>query len=156
MGWSNSQACFAKADLSTWHLAQQSLCSFCLSFKLQPVPQYIPYRMCKEFGKHQVLNYCPFYLCGSREVVRFSGWNNDILNDVRMNSNLLKTSSFEVQVLLDTCSELHRTLRIKDPTRITSQISSLLDVFMISSSSKVEVGGYWYRFLRPFYDVLYI
>ena len=58
-----------------------------------------------------------------------------------MNSNLLKTSSFEVQILLDTCSELHKTQLIKDPTRITSQTSSLLDVFMISSSSKVEVAG---------------
>ncbi len=87
MGWSSSQACFAKADLSTWHLAQQSLCSFCLFLKLlcsfvffsnyDRFPQCIPSRMCKEFGKHQVLNCCPFYLCGSREVGRFSGWNND-------------------------------------------------------------------------------
>ncbi len=57
-----------------------------------------------------------------------------------MNSNLLKTPSFEVQVLLDTCSELHKTQLIKDPTRVTSQTSSLLDVFMILSSSKVEVA----------------
>ncbi len=35
--------------------------------------------MWKEFGKHQLLNCCPFYLCGSREVGRFSGWNNDKL-----------------------------------------------------------------------------
>ena len=32
-----SHACFAKADLSSWHLRQQSLRSFCLTFKLRPV-----------------------------------------------------------------------------------------------------------------------
>ncbi len=59
-----------------------------------------------------------------------------ILGD--MNCNLHKTSSYEAQVFLDTCSE-HMT---QDPTRITSQtISSLLDVIMISSSSKVKSSG---------------
>ena len=62
-----------------------------------------------------------------------------ILGD--MNCNLLKTSCYESKILLDTCSELHLTQLIKDPTRITSQTSSLLDVIMISSSSKVKIAG---------------
>ncbi|CAB3996972.1 Hypothetical predicted protein [Paramuricea clavata] len=59
-----------------------------------------------------------------------------ILGD--MNCNLLKTSCYESKILLDTCSELHLTQLIKDPTTIASQTSSLLDVIMISSSSKVK------------------
>ena len=39
------------------------------------------------------------------------------------------------------CSELHLTQLIKDPTRITPQTSSLLDIIMISSSSKVKKSG---------------
>ncbi|CAB4020826.1 Hypothetical predicted protein [Paramuricea clavata] len=62
-----------------------------------------------------------------------------ILGD--MNCNLLKTSCYESKILLDTCSELHLTQLIKDSTRITSQTSSLLDVIMISSSSKVKSSG---------------
>ena len=62
-----------------------------------------------------------------------------ILGD--MNCNLLKTSCYESKILLDTCSELHMTQLIKDPTRITSQTSSLLDGIMISSSSKVKSSG---------------
>ena len=59
-----------------------------------------------------------------------------ILGD--LNCNLLDPTSYEAKVLLDTCSELHLTQLIKDPTRITPQTSSLLDIIMISSSSKVK------------------
>jgi hypothetical protein len=65
----------------------------------------------------------------------------EIINLDDMNCNLLKTSCYESKILLDTCSELHLTQLIKDPTRITSQTSSLLDVIMISSSSKVKSSG---------------
>ena len=34
IGWSFSHACLAKADLSGWHLRQQSLCSFCFSWNI--------------------------------------------------------------------------------------------------------------------------
>ena len=47
----------------------------------------------------------------------------------------------KAEVLLDTCSELHLTQLIKDPTRITPQTTSLLDIIMISSSSKVKRSG---------------
>ena len=62
-----------------------------------------------------------------------------ILGD--LNCNLLNPTSYEAKVLLDTCSELHLTQLIKDPTRITPQTSSLLDIIMISSSSKVKKSG---------------
>ncbi len=55
-----------------------------------------------------------------------------------MNSNLLKTSSYEAQVLLDTCSELQKTQLFKDPSRITSQTCSLLDVIMISPHLRLK------------------
>ena len=44
-----------------------------------------------------------------------------------MNSNLLKTYSYEAQVLSD----------FNDPTRITSQTSSLIDVIIMISSSSI-------------------
>ena len=62
-----------------------------------------------------------------------------ILGD--LNCNLLNPTSYEAKVLLDTCSELHLTQLIKDPTRITPQTSSLLDIIMISSCSKVKKSG---------------
>ena len=58
-----------------------------------------------------------------------------------MNCNLLKTSYYEAKVFSDICSELHPKQLIKDPTRITSQTSSLLHVIMIWSSSRVKSSG---------------
>ncbi len=79
---SSSHACFAKADLSTWYSNRCVL--FVSVSNCDRFPQCIPSRKCKEFGIHQVLIYCPFYPSGSREVGRFSGWNNDRLSYLMM------------------------------------------------------------------------
>ena len=58
-----------------------------------------------------------------------------------LNCNLLNNSSVEAKVLLDTCNELNLSQIIKEPTRITAQTRSLLDVKMITPLSKFKNSG---------------
>ncbi len=48
------------------------------------------------------------------------------------NCNLLNNSSVDAKALLDTCNELNLSQIIEEPTRITAQTRSLLDVIMIT------------------------
>ena len=58
-----------------------------------------------------------------------------------LNCNLLNNSSVEVKVLLDTCNELNLSQIIKEPTRITAQTRSLLDVIMVTPLTKIKNSG---------------
>ena len=58
-----------------------------------------------------------------------------------LNCNLLNNSSVDAKALLDTCNELNLKQIIEEPTRITAQTRSLLDVIMITPLSKVKTSG---------------
>ena len=58
-----------------------------------------------------------------------------------LNCNLLNNSSVEAKVLLDTCNELNPSQIIKEPTRITAQTRSLLDVIMVTPLTKIKNSG---------------
>ena len=68
-----------------------------------------------------------------------------------LNCNLLNNSSVDAKALLDTCNELNLSLIIEEPTRITAQTRSLLDVIMITPLSMQ--WRYEHRYKRPLFGV---
>ena len=58
-----------------------------------------------------------------------------------LNCNLLNNSSVEAKVLLDPCNELNLSQIIKEPTRITTQTRSLLDVIIVTPLTKIKNSG---------------
>jgi hypothetical protein len=55
-----------------------------------------------------------------------------------LNCNLLNNSSVDAKALLGTCNELNLSQIIEEPTRITAQTRSLLDVIMITPFPKLK------------------
>ena len=57
--------------------------------------------------------------------------------------------------LLGTCNELNLSQIIEEPTRITAQTRSLLDVIMITPLSKVKTmqWRYEHRYKRPLFGI---
>ncbi len=74
-----------------------------------------------------------------------------------LNCNLLNNSSVDAKALLDTCNELNLSQIIEEPTRITAQSISLLDVIMITPHSKVKTSGNMNTGSnkRPLFGILY-
>ena len=72
-----------------------------------------------------------------------------------LNCNLLNNSSVDAKALLNTCNELNLSQIIEEPTRITAQTRSLLDVIMITPLSKVKTmqWRYEHRYKRPLFGV---
>ena len=58
-----------------------------------------------------------------------------------LNCNLLNNSSIDAKALLDTCNDLNLSQIIEEPTRITTQTRSLLDVIMTTPLAKVKTSG---------------
>jgi hypothetical protein len=58
-----------------------------------------------------------------------------------LNCDLLKPDSPEAMSLLDFCTSVNQTQLIKEPTRVTETLSSLIDIIMTSNVSLVENHG---------------
>ena len=71
------------------------------------------------------------------------------------NCNLLNNWSVDAKALLGTCNELNLSQIIEEPTRITAQTRSLLDVIMITPLSKVKTmqWRYEHRYKRPLFGI---
>ena len=65
----------------------------------------------------------------------------DILVAGDLNCDMLKLRSPEANALLDLCNSVNLTQLIKEPTRVTENSSTHIDVIMTSSNNIVEDSG---------------
>ena len=65
-------------------------------------------------------------------------FGKDILVAGDLNCDMFKPCSPEANALLDLCNSVNLTQLIKEPTRVTENSSTLIDVIMTSSNYIVE------------------
>ena len=68
-------------------------------------------------------------------------FGKDILVAGDLNCDMLKLRSPEANALLDLCNSVNLTQLIKEPTRVTENSSTRIDVIMTSSNNIVEDSG---------------
>ena len=102
--------------------------------KLRSVLLFVAYRP----------EYCPLPCFVNNFMDKYTQaltFGKDILVAGDLNCDMLKPHSPEANALLDLCNSVNLTQLIKEPTQVTENSSTLIDVIMTSSNNIVEDSG---------------
>ena len=89
-------------------------------------------------------DYCPLPCFVNNFMDKYTQaltFGKDILVAGELVCDMLKPRSPEANALLDLCNSVNLTQLIKEPTRVTENASTLIDVIMTSSNNIVEDSG---------------